>query len=64
MNNLMNLIDGKKTYITTFIMALFNFLKAMGWIDIDQEQITSINALLGAAMVIFLRMGVKKSGNQ
>lgn len=64
MINLLNWMDGKKTYITTFAMALFNFLKAMGWVDLTQEQLTSINALLGAAIVVFLRMGVKKIGNQ
>jgi hypothetical protein len=64
MNNLINWVDGKKTYITTFVMALFNFLRSMGWLDIDQEQVTSINTLFGAAIVVFLRMGVKKSGSK
>lgn len=62
MNKILSMLDGKRTYTTTFVMALFNFLNIMGWVNLTTEQTASINGLLVAAIALFLRKGVKKSG--
>lgn len=52
-------LEGKKTHITAFVMAVLNFLNVMEWVKIDQEQINAINVMLVALMGMFIRLGVK-----
>lgn len=55
-------LNGKKTYITAALFAVFNFGIAMGWWMADNEVITLINSLLAAIGFGFMRAGVTKSG--
>lgn len=62
MNNLVNWLDGKKTYITAFLFAVFNFGASVGWWQLDSAVWEGINYVLAALGFGFMRSGVKKSG--
>ena len=54
-------LDGKKTYITAVLIALFNFGVAQGWWAEGTMYVELVNAILAAFGLAFLRSGVKKS---
>jgi hypothetical protein len=60
MENLLNWLSGRKTYITAFLFALFNFGASVGWWTPDSSVWEGINYLLGALGFGFLRSGMKK----
>jgi len=64
MQNILNWLNGKKTYITAFLFGVFNFGVAMGWWTPDNQLITTVDALLGSLGLAFLRSGVTKSSPQ
>jgi hypothetical protein len=55
-------LDGKKTYITAILLAVFDVGVAFGWWTFDSGVIQAVNALLAAFGLGFLRAGVAKSG--
>ena len=56
-------LNGKKTYITAFLFALFNFGIAIGWWTPDNQIIYLINTLLASVGFGFLRAAVTKVTN-
>ena len=64
MQQIISFLEGKKTYITAALFAIFNFGVALGWWTPDNHIITLIDGLLASLGLSFLRMGVTKSGVQ
>lgn len=58
MKNLINVLEGRKTYIIAFVLAVLNVAVAMGWVS--PEHLTQINVVLGALGLTALRAGVSK----
>ena len=52
-------LQGKKTYIVAFIMAVLNFSVAVGWIS--PENLEAINYVLVALGIGAVRAGIAKS---
>jgi len=59
MKNLLNLLSGRKTYITAAIYALLTFLQAIGF-SIPGFDVSLIEGILQAAGLATLRAGVSK----
>lgn len=57
-------LDGKKTYITIFITALFNLGVGLSWWTPDNQIVIFVNTILGAFGFGFLRAGIAKSGRK
>ena len=57
--NLLNKINGKKTYIVAFILALLNLLVAFDVISPDN--LAQINTVLSSLGLATLRAGVSKT---
>ena len=55
---LINFLQGKKTYIVAFVLAVLNFAVAVNWITVDQ--LNQINAILVGLGLVALRAGVNK----
>lgn len=62
MGSLFEWLNGKKTYLTTLIFAVFNLGVGLGWWTVDNSVWVTANTLLGALGFGFLRAGVEKSG--
>ena len=54
------MLDGYKTYIVAFLIAIAGFSMGRGWID--QSTFEAIVAILAGGGLAALRAGVKKSG--
>lgn len=63
MQNLINFLNGKKTYITAILFGVFNVGVAVGWWTPDNQLIIAINSLFATFGFAFLRAGVTKSGS-
>jgi hypothetical protein len=61
MSKILEFLQGKKTYITATLFAVFNFGVAIGWWAPDNQIILLVNSLLAALGFGFLRAGVNKS---
>ncbi len=62
MENLINFLNGKKTYITALLFAVFNLGVVLNWWTADNQVVLAVNTLLGSLGFAFLRAGVTKSG--
>lgn len=58
MKNLVYKLQGKKTYITAFVLAALNLAVAFGWIS--PAHLAQINTVLAALGLAALRAGVEK----
>lgn len=56
--NLIKKLEGKKTYVVAVLVAVVNLLAAFG--AIDQEQIGTINIILGALGLGTVRQAIQK----
>ncbi len=63
MSKFLGWLEGRKTYITAFLFAFFNFGLLIGWWDETNQVIIAVNALLTALGLGFLRAGVTKAAN-
>ena len=54
-------LSGKKTYITTVLIALFELLKAFEVVVVTPEQNASVLAFLGVLLAASVRAAIKKS---
>ena len=61
LKQLIDLIEGKKTYITSVIFALFEELKSFELISLTEAQNTSIRAFLGVLLAISVRQAIQKA---
>ncbi len=61
MQPILTFLNGKKTYIVAALFGIFNFGVAMQWWTPDNSLVTTIDSLLGALGLSFLRAGVTKS---
>jgi hypothetical protein len=61
MNNIIKAIDGKKTYITSVILAGYSALKAFSVINTTPEQDLTIYGLIGALFAVSLKSALKKT---
>jgi hypothetical protein len=61
LKQLIDLIEGKKTYITSVIFALFEVLKSFELISLTEAQNTSIRAFLGVLLAISVRQAIQKA---
>ena len=61
MQSILNFLNGKKTYITAILFAVFNLGVTLGWWTVDDVTIKAVDTLLAALGFGFLRAGVKKS---
>jgi hypothetical protein len=61
MQTVLDFLNGRKTYITAFLFAVFNFGLSMGWWTAEDQIILMVNSLLAALGWGFLRAGVSKS---
>lgn len=59
MRSLLNILDGKKTYLIALIALVLNIGVHQNWWTVDQ--MNSINAILAAFGLAALRAGVAKS---
>jgi hypothetical protein len=57
-------LEGKKTYITAILLAVFNLGVALNWWTVDNQIIYAIDTILGTLGFAFLRAGVTKSGTK
>ena len=55
----MEWLQGKKTYITAILIAVYNVGIAVGWWTPDNQIIIAVNGLLAALGFGFLRAGSK-----
>ena len=62
MKKILDTLSGKKTYIVAVLAAIFNMGVAFGWWATDSQVIITINSILAACGLGFLRAGVTKSG--
>lgn len=60
MAQVLKFLEGRKTYITAFLLAVCNFGVALGWWDWAAANVA--NGILASFGLAFLRMGVDKSG--
>ena len=51
-------LEGKRTYIVTILVAIFNFGVFMGWWGPDNAAVVVINSVLAALGLGFLRAGI------
>lgn len=59
-NKILNLLSGYKTYIIAVLIGIFNFGVAVGWWTPDSQLWTTLNVILGAFGLGFLRAAVSK----
>jgi small-conductance mechanosensitive channel len=57
---LAELLQGKKTYITSVLVALYTLLKAFGVVEVTPEQDMAVYGLLAAAFGVALRDAISK----
>lgn len=57
-------LDGKRTYITILLAAVFNVGVAAGWWTPDNELLTALNMVFAAFGLGFLRAGVNKASKK
>jgi len=62
MQKILEFLNGKKTYITAALFAIFNFGQEVGWWAFDNQVWQIANYVLGALGLAFLRAGVTKAG--
>jgi hypothetical protein len=62
MQAVLDWLNGKKTYIVAILLAVFDIGVAVGWWPVDSAVWQSVNAILAAFGLAFLRAGVAKSG--
>lgn len=60
MNKFLALVDGRKSYITSVLVALYTLLKAFGIVEVTPEQDLAIYGLLSAAFGIAIRHAIEK----
>lgn len=60
LNNILSFLDGKKTYITSIILAMYGVLKAFGLLDFTPDQELAVLALFGSLLGISLREAISK----
>jgi hypothetical protein len=48
-------LQGRKTYILSFVTALINLLQVFNITNLTEEQILSVNALLATAIALAIR---------
>lgn len=53
-----DMLEGRKTYLTALVLALATFARAMGWLE--QQQYEIILGLLGSLGLAALRAGMTK----
>ena len=58
MSNLMKLLDGNKTYLSSTLFALIAYAQARGWVDAELGAL--LLSLFGLGTVVALRSGMKK----
>lgn len=58
--NFISLIDGKKTYITSILLAAYSVIKAFSIFEITAEQDIAILGLLGAALGVSIKHAISK----
>lgn len=56
--NLINRLDGYKTYILGIVTAVLNLLVALGWVSVDN--LNQINVVLAALGGMAIRDGIAK----
>lgn len=57
---LLSKLDGKKTYITSVLVALYGVLEAFNVISFTPEQEQAVFTLLGAAFMVAVRDAIRK----
>lgn len=60
MLNILEILQGKKTYIISVVGALINVLEVFEVLDLTNEQLFAINGLILALLGATLRAGIKK----
>ena len=58
MQKILNILDGKKTYIVAVVIAVLNLAVAFGWIS--PEYMVQINLILGALGISTIRAAINK----
>lgn len=58
MEKILNYLDGKKTYISAFIIFCAGGALALGWIS--QEAFEKVSAFAGSLAIVSLRVAMKK----
>ena len=61
MNAIMQWLDGKRTYITIILAAIFNIGVAAGWWTPENDLVNAINMIFASFGIGFLRKGVSKA---
>ena len=64
LNAIFAYLDGKKSYITSLLLAFYGVLKAFGLLDITQDQELALLALFGALLGISLRDAIGKRASK
>ena len=57
---ILNNLDGRKTYIVSFIAALLAVCQAFGWTPLTNDQVIAIETALFALIAMFMRAGINK----
>lgn len=60
MLNILEILQGKKTYIISVVGAFINVLEVFEVLDLTNEQLFAINGLILALLGATLRAGIKK----
>lgn len=60
MTKLLKWLEGKKTYITALILAVYGVLKVFNLVNFTPDQELAVFALVGSALGISLRSAIKK----
>lgn len=58
---LLSKLDGKKTYITSVLVALYGVLDAFNVTNFTPEQEQAVFTLLGAAFMVAMRDAIRKA---
>lgn len=54
-NNLIKFLEGRKTYILSFVTAVINLLQVFNITSLTEEQILGINAVLATGIALAIR---------
>lgn len=60
LNEFWSFLEGKKTYITTVILAFYGVLKAFKIVDFTPDQDVAVLALIGAMLGLSIREAINK----
>lgn len=60
--DVLDILPGDKTQITTLLTAALIFARQMGWVDLTDEQYESLVRLLSLAIAFFLALKIRRKG--